>query len=136
MKQIKKGDQAVLTKTITEAEVRQYAQLLGDADSFHMDEQKAKETVFGRRIVHGMLVGSYIAKVLGLQLPGEGTIYLEQDMKFRKPVFFDDTITVRVTVDEVLNAGKGIYRMGTIVTNQEGDTVVDGYAVVKYQASV
>ncbi len=127
------GQSASFSKTISESDVYGFAGLVGDFNEAHVNQSKAEKSIFGTRIAHGMLVGSLISTVLGMKLPGTGTIYLEQNLKFKKPVFFGDTVTATATVCEILNAPKGIYKLDTVITNQEGHVVTDGYAVVKYK---
>lgn len=127
------GQTANFAKTISESDVYGFAGLVGDFNSAHLNQVEAEKGIFGGRVAHGMLVGSLISTVLGMKLPGSGTIYLEQNLKFRRPVYFGDTATATVTVAEVINEAKGIYRMDTNVTNQNGDIVTEGYAVVMYR---
>ena len=127
------GDIASISKTISEFDVYSFAGLVGDFNSVHINSVAAKESVFGNRVAHGMLVGSLFSAVLGTKLPGVGTVYLEQDLKFKKPVYFGDTITATVTVSELINESKGIYKLLTNATNQNGECVVDGFAVVMYK---
>lgn len=129
---IKIGQKASLSKTITEADVYNYAAVVGDFNGIHLNKEKAKNGVFKARVAHGMMVGSLISTVLGTKLPGEGTVYLEQNLKFKAPVYFGDTVTAKVEVTHVLNEGKGIYRLETIVVNQKNECVIDGNAVVQY----
>ena len=79
-----------------------------------------------------MLSASFISAVLGMYLPGEGTIYLGQNLKFLKPVDIGDEITAKVTVTEIANADKGIYKLATQCFNQKEEMVIDGEATVKY----
>ena len=130
---IQVGQTASFAKTISESDVYGFAGLVGDFNSAHLNQVEAEKGIFGRRVAHGMLVGSLISTVLGMKLPGSGTIYLEQNLKFRRPVYFGDTATATVTVAEVIDEAKGIYRMDTDVTNQNGDVVTEGYAVVMYR---
>lgn len=127
------GQTASFAKTISESDVYGFAGLVGDFNSAHLNQVEAEKGIFGGRVAHGMLVGSLISTVLGMKLPGSGTIYLEQNLKFRRPVYFGDTATATVTVAEVIDEAKGIYRMDTDVTNQNGDVVTEGYAVVMYR---
>ena len=130
---IQVGQTASFAKTISESDVYGFAGLVGDFNSAHLNQVEAEKGIFGGRVAHGMLVGSLISTVLGMKLPGSGTIYLEQNLKFRRPVYFGDTATATVTVAEVIDEAKGIYRMNTDVTNQKGDVVTEGYAVVMYK---
>lgn len=126
------GSRASFTKTITEYDVSAFAGITGDFNPVHVNDEAAKESPFGRRIAHGMLTGSLISTVLGMKMPGEGTVYLEQNLKFTAPVYIGDTCTASVEITEILNEEKGIYKLDTKVINQNGTMVSDGYAVVKY----
>lgn len=126
------GSRASFTKTITEYDVSAFAGITGDFNPVHVNDEAAKESPFGRRIAHGMLTGSLISTVLGMKMPGEGTVYLEQNLKFTAPVYIGDTCTAKVEITEILNEEKGIYKLDTKVINQNGMMVSDGYAVVKY----
>ena len=126
------GQSASFTKRITENDINAFAEVSGDHNPIHVDEEAAKKSVFGRRIAHGMLSASFISAVLGMYLPGEGTIYLGQNLKFLKPVDIGDEITAKVTVAEVVNEDKGIYKLSTQCFNQKDEMVIDGEATVKY----
>ena len=126
------GQKSSVSKTISESDVYGFAGLTGDFNGVHVNKVAAENSIFKKRIAHGMLVGSFISAVLGTKFPGEGTIYMEQNLKFKRPVFFDDTITANVEVIEIINAEKGIYKLDTTVINQEDNVVVEGYAIVKY----
>lgn len=127
--QLEIGQEASFTKTISEADVYMYAGISGDLNPAHIDEEYAKNTMFKTRIAHGMLTAGFISNVLGTKLPGPGTIYLSQDLKFTKPVYFADTITATITVEEIM-VEKNRVVLKTICTNQNGDVVVDGKATV------
>ena len=114
---------------ISEELGRSFAQISGDFNPVHMDEEYAKGTMFGKRIAHGMLLGSYISGVLGNDFPGEGTIYLKQDMKFMKPVYYGDTITISVTVLEMDDA-RNRMTLETNCYNQGSELVLAGTALV------
>lgn len=128
---IKIGDQAFFEKTISETDVYQFAGITGDFNPLHINKVEAEKTVFGERIAHGMLVGGLISGVIGMQMPGKGTIYLEQNCKFKHPVKIGDTVTVKVEFKEIINGEKGIIKLENVVTNQSRDVVIDGYSVVK-----
>lgn len=133
MKKILKiGDTGIFAKTLTEHDIYAFAGVIGDFNPIHVNEEIAKGSVFGHRIAHGMLVGSLVSTAIGTKMPGEGTIYLEQNLKFKAPVFIGDTCTAKVSVQEVLNADKGIYKLETHILNQDEVVVTDGYAIVKY----
>lgn len=123
------GDSASFAKTITDADVKMFAGITGDFNPVHINKEFAKETMFKDRIAHGMLVASLFSTVLGTQLPGEGAIYMGQEVKFTKPVYLEDTITATVTVTE-LNVEKNRVVLETIATNQNGDVVIKGSATL------
>ena len=125
------GMRAEFTKTIAECDVYLFAGLTGDMNEVHINSVAAEQSIFGKRIVHGILVTGLISNVIGMQLPGSGTIYMEQNVKFLKPVFIGDTVTARVRIDEILNQEKGVIKLYTDVINQDGEKVIDGFAVVK-----
>ena len=122
------GQTASLTRTISEADVEAFAWVTGDANPVHLDEEMAARTRFGKRIAHGMLVGSFISGLLGAQFPGPGTIYMSQTMKFLRPVYLGDTIRVVATVI-AYRADKEILTLRTEIFNQGGDAVLSGEAV-------
>ena len=126
------GQKASFSKTITETDVYNYAGVVGDFNSVHINKEIARNSIFKDRIAHGMLVGSLISTVLGTKLPGDGTIYLEQNIKFKAPVYLGDTVTAIVEVTKVLNKDKGIYQLNTTVVNQKDECVIVGLAVVQY----
>jgi 3-hydroxybutyryl-CoA dehydratase len=123
------GDSASFSKTITESDIILFAGISGDFNPAHMDAEYAKGTAFGKRIAHGMLSAGFISNVLGNQLPGPGTIYLGQELKFVKPVFIGDTVTATATVKERI-VEKNRLKIDTVVTNQNGEPVITGTATV------
>ena len=127
--EMKVGDSASFTKTVSEHDVYTFAGLSGDFNPAHVNEQTASLTPFGGRIAHGILSAGLISAVLGMQFPGPGTIYLGQELKFTKPVRFGDTVTATCTVSELLPE-KNIAKLDTICTNQRGEVVVKGMATV------
>ncbi len=126
---LKLGDTATITKTITDDDIRAFADLLGDNNSVHLDDEFAKKTRFGRRIAHGMLSASLISTAIGTKLPGAGAIYLSQSFRFMAPVYPGDTITARVTISQIRD-DKPIITLETICSNQQDQIVVKGEAVV------
>ncbi len=125
----KVGDSATVSKTITDEDIHRFADLVGDHNSAHLDEEYSRQTRFGRRVAHGMLGASLISTALGTKLPGNGTIYLSQTFKFTAPVYPGDTVTARVTITSI-REDKPIVTLETICTNQQGEPVVKGEAVV------
>ena len=127
--EMKVGDSASMAKTISESDVYLFAGITGDHNPAHVNEEASKQTAFGGRIVHGILSAGLISAVLAMKLPGPGTIYLGQELKFTKPVRFGDTVTATCTVSEIL-AEKNIIKLDTICTNQAGEVVIKGVATV------
>ncbi len=127
--ELKVGDTAEISKTVSEADVYNFAGICGDFNPLHVNHEYAAKTPFKRRIAHGMLAVSLLSGVLGTALPGKNTIYLEQNLKFHIPVFIGDTITARVEVLELL-VEKNIAIMKTEAVNQDGKIVVDGQAKI------
>lgn len=127
----KVGESQKISKTISETDVYLFAGISGDFNPVHVNRVVAEESLFGKQIAHGILVGSFLSNVIGMKLPGPGTIYMEQDMKFLKPVYIGDTVTAQVEVSEVINETKNILKLSTQVLNQNEEIVIDGYAIVK-----
>ncbi len=127
---IKIDDDASLARTITEAHIVNYAGLTGDMNPIHVDAEYAAQSMFGERIAHGMLVAGLISAVLGTQLPGPNSIYLGQELRFIAPVKIGDTISVLVTVTEKRD-DKRIIKLRTTASNQRGEMIIDGTAVMK-----
>lgn len=123
------GDSASFTKTVTEADVILYAGISGDLNPAHINDEHAKNSMFGQRIAHGMLSAGFISAVLGMYLPGPGTIYMGQELRFVKPVYIGDTVTATATVTERI-VEKNRLKLETVVTNQRGETVITGTATV------
>jgi 3-hydroxybutyryl-CoA dehydratase len=123
------GQSASYTKTITNKDVLLFAEVSGDDNPVHVNEEYASTTMFKGRIVHGALVASLFSKVLGTDLPGNGTIYLGQESRFMKPVRLNETITATVTVVEIL-VEKNRVKLETIARNSAGEIVVTGFATV------
>ena len=127
--EIEIGEEASFTKTVSEADVYNYAGVTGDFNPAHINESFAKKTMFGGRIAHGMLSAGFISTVLGTKLPGPGCIYVSQDLKFTAPVHFGDTITAKVKVINK-NVEKNRVELETECINQKDDTVIKGKAVL------
>ena len=118
---IKVGDAASFSKTLTESDIVSYAGLTGDFNPIHIDAEYARESMCKERIAHGMLVSGFISAVLGTQLPGPNSIYLGQTLEFKLPVKIGDTVTAEVTVAEKRD-DKRILKLTTTVSNQAGRT--------------
>jgi 3-hydroxybutyryl-CoA dehydratase len=96
------GMSAEFGKTVTEADIIMFSGVSTDVNAVHLNEEFAKDTMFGGRIAHGMLTASFISAILGNRLPGPGCIYMSQTLKFRAPVRPGDTVKVKATVKEVI----------------------------------
>jgi len=123
------GERASLAKTVSDEDVHSLAEVTGDFNPLHLDEEYARTTRFGRRIVHGVFSGGLISAVLGNVLPGAGSIYLSQQIEFLAPVYIGDTITATVEVVS-WRPDKRIITLKTDVHNQDNRQVVTGQAVL------
>ena len=126
------GETAQLSTTITDRDIQAFAELTGDHNPVHLDDAFASRTRFKRRIAHGMLVASQLSKVIANDLPGQGSVYLSQTLKFVAPVYPGDTVTARVTVISV-REDKPIITLETVCVNQDGQKVITGEAIVLVQ---
>ncbi len=129
IQQLRIGETAAFGKTISETDIYLYAGITGDFNPAHINEEYAKNTFFKTRIAHGMLAAGLISALLGTKLPGPGTIYLQQSLKFLAPVRIGDTITARVEIIEMITE-KNRVRLKTECVNQDGTPILDGEAVV------
>ena len=129
IEEMKVGDTAKFSKTVSESDVYLFAGVTGDLNPAHVSEEFAKDTFFKTRIAHGMLSASFISTVIGTMLPGPGSVYMRQEANFLAPVKFGDTITAVVEVAEII-ADKKRVRLKTYCINQEKTIVVDGEALV------
>lgn len=123
------GDAAEMAKTVTETDIALFAGVTGDFNPVHIDAVAAERSMFGSRVAHGMLSAGFISAVLGMRLPGPGSVYLSQSLRFTKPVRIGDTVTARVEVLEVIAAKRRV-RLATTCRKQNGEVVVEGEAVV------
>jgi 3-hydroxybutyryl-CoA dehydratase len=128
-REIKIGDSAEMSKVVSDQDVRTFAEISGDRNPVHLDDEYAAGTMFGRRIAHGTLSGALISAVLGMLMPGPGTIYLSQTYSFKAPVYIGEEITARLEVT-AYREDKRITTLKTEVYNQDGKLVLDGEAVV------
>ena len=122
------GQSAEMRRVVGAADIAAFAEVSGDNNPVHLDDAYARTTPFGERIAHGMLSGAYISAVIGTQLPGPGTIYLSQTMRFRRPVRIGDEVTARVTI-KAMDSAKGHVTLDT-VCEVNGKAVVDGEALI------
>ncbi len=129
IEELKVGDSASVSKTISESDVYLFAGITGDFNPAHVNEEEASKGMFKGRIAHGMLSAGFISAGIAMKLPGPGTIYLGQELKFTKPVRIGNTITATITVLELLPE-QNIARLGTVCINEHGETVLTGVATV------
>ena len=127
--ELRVGDKFSNERLVTDELIRKFADVSGDYNPIHLDEEAAKKTRFGKRIAHGMLSGAFISAVLGYEFSERRIVYLSQTLKFTAPVFIGDTVTATATVTYI-REGKPIVTLDTICTNQNGDTLVKGEAAV------
>jgi len=127
--EISVGQTATYSKLVTDRDIRLFAAISGDVNPVHLDEDYAKTTPFKGRIAHGMITGALVSAALALKLPGPGTIYLGQNLSFRKPVYIGDTLTVTLEVTEKRD-DKRFIAIGCEVANQDGKAVATGDALV------
>jgi 3-hydroxybutyryl-CoA dehydratase len=122
------GDRGQFTKTITDRDIFKFADASGDYNPLHIDDVYARSTIFGRRIAHGILTAGIISTVLSSEIPGLGTVFVQLEIKFLKPVFINDTITATAMVEEIINPKR--VRLLVACVNQNGEDVALGNAIV------
>ena len=127
---LKVGDRVSLSKTFTEDEVFRFAEISTDMNPLHLDKDFGRESIFGERIVHGMLVASLFSGLIGMKLPGEGSIYLGQSLTFKAPVAIGEEVTASVEIIRIRD-DKPIVTLRTVCVNSGGTVVIEGEAVVK-----
>lgn len=109
--------------------IESFARLSGDYNPLHMDESYAVHTQFGARVAHGMLLASFFSALVGMLCPGLRCLYLSQEIRFKKPVFFDTWVIIKGTVTEKSDAAK-IVVLRTVITDKEGVVFIEGEARV------
>ncbi len=129
LQDIKIGDSFSTVREVTDELIRAFAEVSGDHNPIHLDEEFAAKTRFGKRIAHGMLSGAFISAVLGYEFKERRIVYLSQTMRFTAPAFIGDTITTTATVTKI-REDKGIVTLETVCINQDGTVTVTGEAVV------
>ena len=128
---LKIGQTASIQKTFSAADITAFAGASLDVNPVHMSDKYAEGTIFGKRVVHGILTAGLISAVIGNYLPGPGSIYMGQELKFTAPVFLGDDITAQLEIVELLPEKK-IVKLSTTCFNQDGKTVITGMATVKF----
>ena len=113
---------------ITEKDIELFAEVSGDRNPLHMDEDFARKTPFGQRIAHGALTASYISGILGNDLPGPGSIFVGLNMRFRRPVYIGSHVTVKVEVTEMKERGNRVTLK--VSCNVDGKAAISGEAMV------
>lgn len=124
------GDRATARRSFSDEDVRRFADLSGDFNELHVDEAAAARSRFGRRLVHGWLTASLITRLLGMELPGRGAIYMSQSVRFTAPVFIGDEIEATVEVAAVDLARRRLTLTTTCRKVADGAVVVSGEALV------
>ena len=128
--ELRPGQRAQMLRTLTMDDINAFALVSGDVNPAHVDAEYAEGTRFKGVIAHGMWAGALISSLLGTEFPGPGTIYLEQSLRFHRPVHVGDTLTVVVTVAEKDDASRNV-ALDCVVLNQHGEQVVSGRALVR-----
>lgn len=123
------GDQFRWDRFISAEDVKQFAEIVGDLNPVHIDAEFAAKTKFKKRIVHGAFLGGLISKVLGMDFPGQGTIYISQNSVFKRPVFVDTDVSIEVKVTQVIPEKRRLV-LDTTVLNEQGDICLTGSAMV------
>ncbi len=123
------GDEYQFERFISSEDVLKFAEVVGDLNPVHLDAAFAEQSFFKKRIVHGAFLGGLISKVLGMDFPGQGTIYISQNSVFKRPVYVDTTVTVEVRVTEVIPEKRRLV-LDTTVRNAEGEVCLTGTATV------
>lgn len=126
----KLGDSASISKTFSEEDVLLFSEISGDKNPIHINSEFASHSQFGKPLVHGILTSGLISALLGMEMPGPGSIYLKQTLNFRAPVYYGDTITAEVKIIKI-REDKPIITLETVCKNQDGTIVIDGEAILK-----
>jgi 3-hydroxybutyryl-CoA dehydratase len=126
---MKIGDERSYKRVITSDDVLNFGKLTGDMNQAHFDHEYCKTTIFKKPIVHGMFIGSLFSKLFGMEYPGKGTIYCSQSLKFLKPVYPDQELTIKISVKEIfVEKNKVIFL--TEVFDNNNDLVVTGESLM------
>lgn len=124
------GDQVSMKKLVTGELVNQFAEISGDRNPVHLSEEYAKKTIFGARIAHGLFCLGMVSNLIGTQLPGEGSILVKENIKYKRPVFLNDEIETTVTITGFIKE-KNKVLMSICCKNQKNEVVLDGDTEVK-----
>lgn len=129
--EFKLGDQFKETRQITFDDVKQFAEVVGDKNPIHLDKEFAEASSFKGRIVHGAFLFGFISKILGVDFPGAGSIYLSQEIKFFRPVYVNSSIEIILEIVEI-DTEKKRFKINTNINNTEGKPCVKGQALIWY----
>ncbi len=132
MQEWNEGDSASISKQITETDVQTFSSISLDTNPVHLDADYARQTRFGKKIAHGLLVGGLVSAVIGTKIPGPGAIYVGQTFRFLRPVFLGDTVTATATIARY-DKEKGRMTLATVCRNQGGEEVLAGEAEIRYR---
>jgi 3-hydroxybutyryl-CoA dehydratase len=125
----RQDDQFKWERHISADDVQRFAEIVGDLNPIHLDPEYAANSFFKKRIVHGAFLAGLISKVLGMDFPGQGTVYISQNSIFKRPVYVDTTVSVEVKVKQVIEAKRRLV-LDTNVFNSNGEVCVAGSATV------
>lgn len=132
IEELKIGDSFELCKSFSEQDVNLFSKLSLDTNPIHIDEDYAKDSIFKRKIVHGFLSSSLISAIIGTRLPGPGSIYLHQELNFKKPVYIGEQVRALVTINDI-KLEKSIIYLQTNCYNSNNEITVEGNAIIKLQ---
>lgn len=124
------GQEAMIMKSFSEKDVEIFSEVSGDNNPVHLDEDYAKDTIFKKRIVHGFLYGSLISAVIGTKMPGPGSIYLHQEMNFKKPVYLNERVTALVRITG-FKPEKSLIFLDTFCYKNDNEIIIEGKAIIK-----
>jgi len=117
-------------RIVTDEMIKMFAEATGDKNPVHLDDEFARNSIFGGRIAHGILSLGIVSAVLGMEFPGAGTVYLMQNAKFKRPVYVGEEVTVRLTVKEIDREKRRVL-LETLVVKPNGENAIEGEALVK-----
>ena len=123
------GQKEIFSKKITESMLDEFSKFSGDLNPLHMNDEYADSSIFGKRIVHGMLLATFFSQLIGMKLPGKNSLYFSQSLNFRSPCYIDDEIQVIGEVTEKSNSTR-IITISTSILNESGTCLIDGVAKV------
>lgn len=126
------GQEICEEKIFSSEDVEYYSKISGDCNPIHLDREYAKKSQFGKRIVHGLLLSSLFSKMIGMDMPGEGSIYMEQNLRFRRPVFINEKVIAKISIIDI-DIKKNIFSLKTNIYNDKNECAIEGTAKVLYK---